>query len=211
MKHIFLTLSLVSFFTFFIHSQSLGFDSQLIAGISAAQIRGDDLAGFNKVGIEAGIGASYEVRYNMDIGIELLYSQRGSRSELSFGTNSDIRTFQLDYLAIPLVFTIKDWLLQEENELSYYRVKAEAGLSYGRLLKSSVEGNLGTIPDISDAFNGNDLSWLLGFGYQINYKLGARLRYNRSIIKVFSTADNPNINYNDLLPFHLSLQLTYKL
>lgn len=211
MKHAFLSISFVLLFSLLALGQATGFDARIIAGMSAAQIRGDDIAGFNKVGIESGVGVSYEVRYNMDLGVELLYSQRGSRSEFSFGSNPNIILFQLDYLSIPVVFTIKDWLYDVENEISFYRVKAQAGLSYGRLLNSKVEGNLGTIPDLSDAFNTNDVSWLLGFVYQINYRFGARLRYNRSITKAFSTVDHPSINYNDLLPFHLSLQLTYKL
>ncbi len=213
MKRIFFILSLLLSLTVSVSSQSYGFDAHLIAGLSAAQIRGDDLAGFNKVGFEGGIGASYEIRFNMDLGLELLYSQRGSRPELGFGSNRISPVFNLDYLSIPVVFSIKDWLKEFENEISYYKVKAEAGLAYSRLLEGSVEGDLGTLgtQELSDAFKQNEIMWLLGLVYQFNHRMGARLRYNRSITKLFKTTDHPDINYSDLLPFHLSIQLTYKL
>ena len=194
-------------------AQGYGFDAHLIGGLSAAQIRGDDLAGFNKVGFEGGIGASYSIRYNMDLGMELLYSQRGSRPELGFGSQNIAPVFQLNYLSVPVVLSLKDWLQEYEDDFSYYRVKAEIGVIYGRLLSGSVEGELGTIgtEELSDAFSNNDISWMLGGGFQFNYRVGIRLRYNRSITKLFKTEDHPDINYNDLLPFHLSIQLTYKL
>ena len=196
--------------TFFALGQADGFEAHIIGGISAAQIRGDDISGFNKVGIESGIGVNYDIRYNMNLGLELLYSQRGSRSELTTG---GLRVFRLDYLSIPVVLSIKDWIYESEEGLSYYRVMAQGGLSYGRLLKSKVEGPLGTIgtEELTAAFNQDDISWLVGLGYQFTYHLGANMRYNRSITKLFKTTDHPAINFNDLLPFHLSLQLTYKL
>lgn len=193
--------------------QGEGFDAQLIGGFSAAQIRGDDASGFDKVGIESGIGASYSLKYNLDAGVELLYSQRGSRSDESFSITGERQIYKLNYLSIPLTLTVRDWLMEREGDYSYYRVFAQAGLSYGRLLSAEVEGPFGQLPvdDFTNAFNENDISWLFGLGYQINYRLGARMRYNRSITKLFNAADHPEINYRDLLPFHLSVQLTYKL
>jgi len=192
-------------------AQDEGFDARIIAGMSAAQIRGDEMAGFNKVGLESGINVSYAIRYNMDLGIDLLFSQRGSRSNNSdFGER---RIFRMNYLSIPVAVTVKDWVYEQENGFSYYKVFAQAGVSYGRLLSKEVEGALVGVPleNLSDAFNENDISWLLGAGYQFNYRLGARIRYNRSITKLFSQADNPSVNYNDLIPYHLSLQLTFKI
>lgn len=209
--------TLLFVFSFFIITtgiaQSEGFDARIIGGISAAQIRGDDAAGFDKVGIEAGIGASYALKYNLDAGIELLYSQRGSRSDESFSSTGDRQIYKLNYLSIPLTVTVRDWLRDEAGELSYYRVFAQGGFSYGRLLSADIEGPFGSLPvdEFIDALNENDISWLVGLGYQFNYHLGVRFRYNRSITKLFNAADNPSINYRDLLPFHLSLQLTYKL
>ena len=194
-------------------AQGYGFDAYVVGGLSAAQIRGDDLAGFNKVGFEGGIGASYPVRFNMDLGVELLFSQQGSRPELGFGSQNTAPVFQLNYLTIPVVLNIKDWLQEFDDDYSYHKVKAEVGISYGRLLSGSIEGQLGTIgtEELTEAFTNNDVSWLLGAGFQFNYRTGLRLRYNRSITKLFKTEDHPDINYNDLLPFHLSIQLIFKL
>lgn len=215
MKALINTFSILIICLLALPSYSQGFEAQLIGGISAAQIRGDEIAGFNKVGIESGIRASYPIRYNMDLGLELLYSERGSRSNETETNNigGDQLLFKFNYFSIPIMFSIKDWLYDAENKLSYYRIAAEAGVSYGRLLKSGVEGPLGPVndPEFIDALNQSDVSWILGASYQINYRFGARFRYNRSLTKVFKAADNPNINYGDLLPFHLSLHLTYKL
>ncbi len=194
-------------------AQFEGFQAKIIGGLSAAQIRGDEIAGFNKVGVESGIRVAYSVRYNMEVGTELLFSQRGSRSDevLSLGGRSVL--FQLNYLSIPVIWSIKDWIYESSEGLSYYKVGFQAGASYGRLLSSKVEGALGSVgtEPLREAFNENDISWIVGVNYQFNYRLGARLRYNRSITKLFKTTDNPSINYNDLVPYHLSLQLTFKI
>ena len=212
MKQIITLISFLLFYWGSIFGQSTGFDAQLIAGFNGAQVRGDDMAGFNKLGVAAGLGVSYDIAYNMNVGIELLYSSQGATPKISLGSTL-VPTIQLNYLSIPVVWTINDWLFEETSGLSYYRVNAQAGLAYGRLLKKEVIGELGSVGSeaLVAAFNENDISWLLGFGYQINYKIGARLRYYRSFTKLFKTTDHPQINYNDLLPFHLSFQLTYKL
>ncbi len=213
MKRLYLLLYLLISAHLFTYGQAEGFEAQLIGGVSAAQIRGDEIAGFNKLGFESGIGVSYPIRYNVDLGVELLYSQRGSRSDQDFNPGGDSRLFKLNYGAIPVVVTIRDWIFDADDQLSYYRIMAQGGLIYSRLLSSSVEGPLGTIgtETLNEAFNENDLSWMLGIGFQFSYRVGTRLRYNRSITKLFKADDHPAINFGDLLPFHLSLQLTYKL
>lgn len=195
-----------------VHAQDYGFKSSVIAGFSAAQIRGDDIAGFNQVGLEGGIGVQYGIGYNTDLGLELLFSQRGSRQQLDFGSSDSDIQFRLNYLAIPLTFTIHDWVKENENSL-YFKVNAHAGLAYSRLISAKVSGVLGSIgtDPLVDAFNENDISWMLGLGYQFSERMGFRFRYTRSVTKLFSQDDNPQVNYNDLLPFHLSLLLTIRI
>jgi opacity protein-like surface antigen len=194
-------------------AQTNQFEAYIVAGFSAAQIRGDDLAGFDKLGLEPGIGVWYDLSSNMSLGVELLYSERGSRTEI-FPNNSEPQlVYKINYATVPLVFTIRDWYFEEDDH-SYYKVFAQGGLSFGRLIKASVEDDFGIYPStdaFTDRFNKNDLSFLVGIGMWFNHKTGASIRYNRSITKLYDKADNPDINAGDLVPFHLSLQLLYKL
>ena len=119
-------------------AQSQGFDAALILGATAAQIDGDGLVGYHKVGLTGGIRASYPLEAKSDLGLELLFSQRGSRSPLS-ESGALVNSTTLNYLEIPVFYNYKDWYQEEEG---YYKVRAEGGLSYGYLF-SVVSNNTG--------------------------------------------------------------------
>lgn len=153
------------------------FRGSLFAGVNLAQIDGDDLAGYNKPGLSAGVRVAYPTGQKTDLSLELAYSVRGSRRSL-FGGGDQVNT-TLNYIEIPLIFSYKDWEIPDEK---YFKVKAEGGLAYGYLF--DVESfNSGYTTETLKNF---DITYLLGVSFNFTKRLGLTVRYNRSL--------------NDLLP-----------
>lgn len=147
------------------------FKAAAIIGVNASQIDGDSLYGFDKIGLTVGGRLSYENDKVWDVALEMLYSQRGSNEKLF--NNKGKQEIILNYLEIPVIFSLRDWHVEKEN---YYKVRGEAGLSYGYLFSPSAVGF-----DIDD-FNNHDLSWLLGVGLNFTKRYGLSFRYTSGLI-----------------------------
>lgn len=170
-------------------------------GFNAAQINGDDMAGYKKLGLTGGAKIIYDLGEKWFPSMEFLYSQRGSRNNV-FKTSSDNDIhIDLKYIEIPIVFTFQDWYIETEG---YYKVRVEGGLSYGRLLgkSSSFDALNQAIENIRD----NDLSFLLGAGYQFNRHTGFGLRYTRGITRLYQNTTGDSLS---LLGYFLSLRMEY--
>lgn len=98
------------------------FKAMAIIGANASQIDGDNLYGFNKLGISAGGRLSYANDKNIDYALEMLYSQRGSSVKIF--NNEDGDKISLNYIEIPIIVSIRDWYNEKDG---YYKVRAEGG------------------------------------------------------------------------------------
>jgi hypothetical protein len=162
------------------------FGAGLVAGVNAAQIQGDDSAGYNKLGFRAGVRGIARLSEKADFGLDLLYSQRGSASEL-VPNNAFLRyVIHLDYIEVPVWFTYKDWLSPE----GYYRLQGFAGLSYGRLFGTRVEETI--LEDEQDFFAKNDLSINLGAGFRVSQRFALEVHYIRSVLPLYNNRKHLN-------------------
>lgn len=163
-----------------------GFKGSALVGVNIAQIDGDFLHGFHKVGWSAGGRIGYALDKNKFLNLEMLYSERGSAVKL-FEKNP-ANKYDLKYLEIPVIFSIHDWY--NENK-KYYIVRAEAGFSYGALFQLDVP-----IVDEND-FKKNDISYILGIGFQFTKNIGLSFRYTRSLFDMLDTtlSDGRNIKF----------------
>jgi len=170
-------------FPFFLSAQDgppQRFKAGITAGFNAAQINGDESAGFKKLGLVAGIRGVTIINEKMDISIELLYSQRGSRSENISPIPFKI---ELNYIEVPVLFNFGDWLSNDEE---YFRLHFHAGFSYGNLFSTNIEDDgTGVLENDAEFYKKNNVSWQAGFTYFINKHLGATVRYSRSITPLF--------------------------
>ena len=184
-------------------AQEQRFKAGITLGLTAAQINGDDSADFNKLGISAGIKAITILTPKSDMVIELLYSQRGSRT--TFGKNSGVpdRFINLQYIEVPVIYTIKDWYQEDDD---YHKMHFQGGLSYGRLFGSSFENS--PLEAASPFFRENDFSWILGITFHANANTGFFARYTRSMNLLYKN-DTTNPNVNSLLSFFLTFGGTY--
>jgi len=161
------------------------FKAGILAGFNTAQIDGDLSAGFNKFGIIGGLRGVTILSEKMELSLELLYSQRGSKSDADeFGIPFKI---SLNYVEVPVVFNYLDW---QEADGEYYKLHFHAGFSYGRLLNFSIDGGTSGLLELSNFFRQNDVSFLVGATFYANKHLGITARYSRSIFPLFERDDN---------------------
>ncbi|HXH19808.1 MAG TPA: porin family protein [Chitinophagales bacterium] len=84
------------------------FKAALIMGFNATQVDGDDLAGYRKIGANAGGAAYVRLPKNFSFSFEILYSQKGSRSSASQTFGSQSYKLILDYVDVPVAFNYHD-------------------------------------------------------------------------------------------------------
>jgi len=178
------------------------FKAGIVMGVTAAQINGDNSANFNKLGLTAGLKVNTILTDRSDFAIEILLSQRGSRTELG-NSNVQQQTIHLDYIEVPLIYNYKDWL---DKEGDFYKMHFHAGLSYGRLFNTRFDNS--PLEESGPFFRENDFSWLAGTTFFVNEQLGFFARYNRSINLLFKTTST-NPNTNSLLSYFLSFGGNY--
>lgn len=155
-----------------------------IAGLTASQIDGDLSAGYNKLGLQAGLRVIARLKEHTESSIEFLFSQRGCQSEL-IKNKFDNYPFSLtlNYVEVPLQWHYKDWLIEGDDESkNFYRVSFNAGLSYARLINAKVDDENSWLSGVApDYLKKNDFSFCLGFNFFVNRHFGFTVRYNRSI------------------------------
>ena len=149
-------------------------------GATASQIRGDELRGFKKWGISAGVGAVLSLSDDdmWSASIEADFSQRGSQNK----THDPymLLDFTLNYVDIPLTIHFTD---------PYGGITAGLGFVYSRL----VQQPHGTIyyspkyfiPDTNDmSFNKNDFAAALDVRFPIWRGLTLNFRFQHSLLPI---------------------------
>lgn len=103
MKNILIVL--LFFFTInFISVRAQNFNAGIKGGFSASQINGDQVAGYNKLGIGIGGYISYPININHEFRMEMYYIGKGS-SKREYPEFYDFTSFKihLDYIEVPLL------------------------------------------------------------------------------------------------------------
>jgi len=190
------------FFMHDIQAQNF-FSARLMAGFSASQIRGDELAGFDKLGLMAGIQMSTPLNEKWDLALEFQFIQKGSQAQITFGTPTDIRRTTLNYVEMPVLAIIKDWYVEEGD---YYKVKGHFGLSYGRLV--DVSSSNGLFNGDLGSFKKSDFAFLAGVSYGLNAKTDVMARYSNSFFKIYK---NDLLQTEGLINYLWSFSITYDL
>jgi opacity protein-like surface antigen len=183
--------------------ESNRFTARALVGFNAAQIRGDDLAGYDFFGLNAGVQVTYPIGEKWDLGIELLYSQKGSQREMSFSGADDLLKTNLQYLEVPLMLMVKDWYIEEEK---YHKVKAHFGMSVARLFNSTSKNPLYS-DNIGD-FKKNDFAIIFGVSYGFTSKIEATARYSNSIFKFY---EDESLPAEGLINYLWSITCSYRL
>ena len=182
-------------------SAQRGFDLSLAAGFNAAQIGGDQLAGFDKLGINGGLKIGFRLPSNMDLSLEMLFSQKGSIAKRSISVGGNRQNTTLTYIDFPLYLTYNDWY--QENE-DYYKVGIHGGFSYSYLLGRRLN-NQRLETDNMKKF---DVMALLGVHYAFTEKWTLIIRYSNSFIRIYQ---NPNVpDARGWVNYHWTVRADYK-
>jgi len=189
--------------------QAQRFSAGLVAGFNASQVDGDKLAGFDKVGLTGGIKTIMEFESVWRMNMEFLYSERGSRPDIFNPEYDPDIEISLKYIEIPVYISLGDWW-QEKGE--YYKVSAQAGLSYGRLLDAKTTDYYHSFDESYDQlvayFSENDLSWMLGATFRMSKQWGVTARYSRGIIPLLDP-EKHDLATQRLLSYWLTFRIEY--
>jgi len=124
------------FFSIFIYQNTraqqseetkLGIRGGIVFGIDAAQVDGDDWAGYHKVGINGGFYGQIPVSKIFFFSTEILYVQDGAKAPTIQGQVLAYRS-QFSYAQVPVLFHY-----QPQDNLTI-----GAGITYGRLLSQKI-------------------------------------------------------------------------
>ncbi len=170
------------------------FKGSAVFGFNLAQIDGDNLAGFNKLGLTGGVKLGYPIKNNVDINLEMLYSQRGSNAGFGFGNQASSFT-DLKYLEIPIYANLMDWLIADEG---YHKVSAHAGLNFSYLF--AVDSSNGVVSKDIDTYERKNIGYLIGVDYKFTKNIGTSVRYNRAF---------NSINDNNAISYWITIRTEY--
>jgi hypothetical protein len=113
----------------------------LVGGVNFAQVDGDNFAGYHKVGVNVGGIVYAQLAEHVALSLEILYSQKGSKSDNAIFTNVNGQKvvianygININYAEIPVMINYFD------KRKSHFGI----GLSYGQLVSGTE--NLTTDP-----------------------------------------------------------------
>ncbi|MCB0600644.1 MAG: PorT family protein [Saprospiraceae bacterium] len=168
-------------------AQELRFSLGAIAGMSLSQIDGDNLQGYDHLGLMAGLNSTAHITGRFSFSVELMYNQRGSKSNRLSVQNyldSPLKV-TTEYAEVNALFHLLDWQHEQEK---YYRVDAYAGATIGRLIRTRISDPTvrpENFNNIAGEFNSTDIGFILGVAYKINRNWGWGIRFSRSLNKLF--------------------------
>lgn len=192
--------ALLLFCSQIIKAQSV-FGASIVAGANISQMTGDNDGGFNKIGLHGGLKSSIRLGYRTEMGIGILYDQRGSRNRTSLGFEPF--KIKIDYIMIPVTYTFKDWYDEDD---AFYKMHFTGGLAYGRLFQRSQEGGA-ILNECLDDFRQNDVSWMLGASYFWTRNWGVTLYHTRPLFDANKVLVNCS---EDIRPYQWTCRLEYK-
>lgn len=175
MKQLFLTvfISVVSCLVL----QAQHFEGGVLGGLNASQVDGDTHSGYNKPGILAGGFVQLNLNPRLFAGMELRFSQEGSRKNPNPRYSDDRQKYimRLSYAEMPL------YLGYRTNE----KTSVLAGLSSGYLISGTEYDNYGKfVREDQHPFKEFDFQGMLGFRVQLNSRLMVDLRGAYSILPI---------------------------
>ncbi len=165
---------LMLFMTLWVSAQR--FEGGVIAGFNATQVEGDTFKGYNKPGILAGFFVQTDVAPAIFAGMEIKYSQKGSRKRIK-QNDPDPKKYimRLGYIDLPVFagFRTSD------------KGAVVAGVSAGYLMHSMEYNEYGEFPkDDLHVFKNFDLQPFLGFQFDMLEQLKIDLRFALSVLPI---------------------------
>jgi hypothetical protein len=179
-----------------LYSNGQEFSAGVHFGMTATQVDGDQLEGFNKAGITGGLFVSRQLGEHAAMYFELMYIQKGSRKPLDKDDNSFYR-MRLNYLEVPLLYRYK----------AGKKLGLQFGPAVGVLVFAQEDDQLGEVR-YAPPFKKMDYSLCGGLTYDISDHLLFDFRYSYSLVPVRPFDVTRTYLYWESGQFNSVLQLT---
>lgn len=173
-----------------------GFRLGLRGGITATQVDGDQLQGFDKAGLLGGLTLTRQVSERTGLGMEMLFIQKGSRKPVDKEDNS-FYLMRLTYIEVP--FLVR-WDAGK-------KIVLETGPAFGVLVASMEKDQIGVI-NYAPPFEKREYSFHAGMGYRLSEQMVFDARYSFSLLPIRRFESALNYLYWDRGQFNAVLQLS---
>ncbi|MEX0967215.1 MAG: porin family protein [Bacteroidia bacterium] len=166
---------IISCLIFSIYAGAQNFKGSLLLGVNAAQIHGDGMGGFNKLGIMGGVGVTLPFSEKWSGRMELNYSRKGSREDLGpdgTGQQGAWALLKVNYAEVP-ISAIYHW----KEKLNF-----QGGLGVAFLINYTAEDPIGAPYTLTpgNELRPYDLTAHLGLAYQFTDRISGLIRYSQS-------------------------------
>lgn len=175
------------------------FTAYVLAGVNISQIDGDAAWGYTKVGFNGGARGGVNFGEKMELCTEILFSQKGAANLPRNSQNFSSYTIHLDYVEVPVLFYYKDWDAFTKDNIMFKRLMLGGGLSYSRLLNTSLTGTLSHPMGMEDAYAKNDLMMIIDANVFFLKNWGLNIRWSRSLATIYNDeqpGDRPDYAIN---------------
>ena len=197
------------------------FRAGVAAGVNLSQIEGDAQQGYHKIGASIGVKGAYCFKPNFDLSAELLYNARGTRDnpfdDPYAADNKQLRLkANLNYADVLLA---ANFHFAPDKDNNYYRQSLQVGVSYGRLLSSSVAVKWSNFQDklladnILDGLKKDDIAFVVGYSFFFTSRLGIAVKHGVSLRPIYDGSQKQGASvasdYREFRPYNLTFQLVY--
>jgi hypothetical protein len=155
-----------------LHAQN--FKGGAVLGINACQVDGDQLNGYNKLGLMAGAYVYRPVSNYLDIQLEIKYMGKGATKKKTEININEYRNTNLHYIEIPVI-----------ARFNVQKLGVEAGFGFGYLFSAKIKDDLGEFePEPDEQMKPLEFSGIGGLNYKATPKLSVNIRYSYSILSI---------------------------
>lgn len=194
------------------------FNAGLIVGMNSSQLDGDYQSGYDKKGFSGGLQSTVFLNPKLDLSIDLLFSQRGSKADSASGGQNRVVDIHLNYAETNFLLNF----LTTRYENGMPKLHLQAGISYARLLDHRIRtfrynnsallaslAERSSFTEIATHFNSDDLGLVGGIALHIGSHFSLSLRQNISLRLLFNEDDIPDRKNRSMRSFFLAIHGSY--
>ena len=174
MKIIYLLSAFFTLMSITLQAQDTGperrFEAGIVAGMNLSQVDGDDLTGFNKIGVNVGARVDAILTERWRLSLEMLFAQQGASRHRLDNPASAFDKIRLNLVEAPVMVHFQDW-----------KIQASAGVSYARVINSEIIDYTGEDATNAYPLKDNLFSIILGGTFFFQENLGINIQWSRWI------------------------------
>ncbi len=189
------------------------FRAGAIVGLNIAQIEGDRQQGFHKPGLMVGLRGSVVLKPRLELAVELLFSQKGSRpSDEEKTLLSNPVDVSINYAEIPVMIR---YLTGADLE-GEYGLQLATGLAFGRLTSATIEPGARRVrpfnfDPLEEDLRSSAFSWLGDIVWLPIPQLGFGIRAQIDLVPIYRLeTDDPEL-FKRFTSYVINLHAAYQI